>query len=491
MNLIAIAVLLITQVASMMHLERWLVPEVTFLKPGNFSAHVNANRTILIAFADLNDGNMRDTFLSAIRTATEKDYPVEFGVLSYHHDADTVFNMEPLADSPCFVFYKNGSPSRFEPFSPKHLLSDWLNEQLFAEPALQLITMEQIERVSRLKFAVLLVVQYEDLDQMRQFRLAVRHDLQTRYYFTNLLEANNLTSTGAYRTVLTVFRDFEDGSKSIATNEVLSEERIREFAGMFRRPSIHPFNRTFVDSIFTGNMTAFVWFRAANISRFWNDFGQFAFVNRNLIDIYTCWMGDNLCMILASLLGHNEPQTDVAYIIHNDASGFSKYKLRTIVTNETINVFLRDYLDGHLNKYVKSEKEPAPGEENGVLRKAVRGNINRLVFKAPKDVVVFVYGSRTNKYREEFGVFESIALSYLGDDSVSFLTYDFDMNEHDSIVVDRLPTILIYPLGDKMHPKIYKGKFVRGDVLDFYMQILSAKAKTGEAMAEEELNGEF
>ena len=264
---------------------------------------------------------------------------------------------------------------------------------------------------------------------------------------------------------------------------------MREFIGMFKTPAIHDFNGLFVENMFKKNMTALIWFRKNEVSPFWEDFHKFAFCNRHKIPIYTCWMDDNICMSLAIIVGLYKRDSDAIYILKNQSTNFSKFKMKYELTRESLQGFFDNFEGGFLSLFMKSETEKE--EKQGIIRKVVRTNFHKKVIQDSRDVVLVVYIEGDQQWVELWEIMEKIGLHFISDEKVVIYKLDFGKNEHDKILLKKFPGIQIFLGKQKYKPIIYLGKNSKVGILQFFMDFLSDKTSTEAALNEGNYEGEF
>jgi len=322
-------------------------------------------------------------------------------------------------------------------------------------------------------FSVILKFPEDDSKQLEILRELQETETEISIYYTNLdLSRTQKQITTNY--ALLINRNFDDGSKSMTTENLLSVEFVRQFIYMFKNPTIWPFDKEVVDKIYTGNTTALIYFTKERKEENFQSFTNFAFENRHRLRLYTCDFSDFLCENLAYSVGADVDSKEWVFILDNQGSGLKRYKFKSRFTSSNLSKFVDDFQSDLLSPFVKSEPEPV--ENEGIILKVVRNTFIRHVHKSKKNVVFLGY-SESDEWAAQEPIFERLAQKFTSDE-VLFVKMDASKNEHEKLYLTKVPEVLIYRKGLKDKPLIFLDKFDEEKLDEFFSEAFLTKTKT-------------
>lgn len=118
--------------------------------------------------------------------------------------------------------------------------------------------------------------------------------------------------------------------------------------------------------------------------------------------------------------------------------------------------FLRDYFDGNLKKYLKSE--PIPENNDGPVKVLVAENFDSIVNDEGKDVLIEFYAPWCGHCKSLEPKYKELGEKLINDPNIVIAKMDATANDVPSpYEVKGFPTIFFSPAGNKQSPKKYEG----------------------------------
>jgi len=136
--------------------------------------------------------------------------------------------------------------------------------------------------------------------------------------------------------------------------------------------------------------------------------------------------------------------------------------------------FVRDFLAGNLEPYLKSEPLPADGNA-GPLKVAVGKNFDEVVNDPERDVLIEFYAPWCGHCKSLAPKYEELAEKLKDEPGVTIAKMDATANDVPSTYgVRGFPTIFFAPKGSKTSPKKYEG----GREVDDFLKYIAKEATT-------------
>ncbi|PSC75237.1 disulfide isomerase-like 1-2 [Micractinium conductrix] len=158
-----------------------------------------------------------------------------------------------------------------------------------------------------------------------------------------------------------------------------------------------------------------------------------------------------------------KPTTDLVLLIDEPKSK-SKY-LKAEAKPSDVPEFLRQFQEGALEKWLKSEEVPA--ENDDPVKVIVAKNFEEEVLKSGKDVFIEFYAPWCGHCNALKPIWEELGKAYQGDDSIVIAKMDATANDipTDKMAVRGYPTLFFVKADGEVMP--YKGNRGKEDLLKF------------------------
>ena len=397
-------------------------------------------------------------------TSSGEDLPV---VLFNVDEESDIPERNDVKIVPSVVLFVNEKRLKFNGVIRAGALYDWGLKNILQQSNQELTTYEEIEKLSKMKFAVLIQFPRSDVSQSEAFFQTIDAEPNTAIFYTHLpLNQIEISLTSPYN--MLVYRTFDDGKKIMSSLNPFTVTDLRQFINMFKNPMIYEFDKDVVDLAYTGNTTFLIYFTKEFTHQRNATFRNFAFQNRHKINIYQCSFAEFLCMNFAFSIGHSEDETESVFIVKNEGKGLQRYKFKAAFEEQPLTKFVDNFGKDLLAPFSKSE--PEPDVNDGVILKVVRNTFTRKVLNSPRATVVIAY-NENEEWKELESLIENFAKKYTNN-VIDWVKFDASKNEHDNVYVTKLPQFFVYHKGNKNRPVVYLGKNKEKHLKKFFEEAL-------------------
>ncbi|TYI83408.1 hypothetical protein E1A91_D05G291000v1 [Gossypium mustelinum] len=309
--------------------------------------------------------------------------------------------------------------------------------------------------------------------------MALAEKLRSDYEFGHTLDAKYLPRGGSSVTgpVVRLFKPFDElfvdfKDFNVEALEKFVEESSIPLVTLFNNdPSNHPFVIKFYNSPLVKAMLF------ANLSNEGVDSFKSKF--REVAEQYK---GQGIGFLLGDLeasqaafqyFGVQESQVPLIIILENDGKKYLKPNLEA----DHIAPWVKDYKEGKVPPYVKSE--PIPVENNEPVKVVVADTFDDMVFKSGKNVLLEFYAPWCGHCQKLAPILEEVAVHYENDAKVLIAKLDATANDimDPNFDVRGYPTVYFRSADGNI--SAYEGERTKEDIIDFI-------EKNGEKTAHQE-----
>ncbi|KAK4276721.1 hypothetical protein QN277_014838 [Acacia crassicarpa] len=159
--------------------------------------------------------------------------------------------------------------------------------------------------------------------------------------------------------------------------------------------------------------------------------------------------------------GLKEDQVPLIIIQHNDGKKF----LKPNVEPDHVSAWLKDYKDGKIQPFKKSE--PIPEVNNEPVKVVVADSLDEIVFNSKKNVLLEFYAPWCGHCKKLAPILDEVAVSFQNDDNVVIAKLDATANDipSDTFDVQGYPTLYFRSSNGQISQ--YDGNRTKEDIIDF------------------------
>ncbi|KAF9682632.1 hypothetical protein SADUNF_Sadunf05G0129100 [Salix dunnii] len=308
---------------------------------------------------------------------------------------------------------------------------------------------------------------------------AVADKLRSDYEFAHTLDAKHLPrgESSVSGPLVRLFKPFDElfvDSKDFNVDalEKFIEESGAPIVTVFDdEPSNHPYIVKYFDSPLDKDSL----FRKSPSTQFLSPFlsgsGDSAdSIKTNFHEVAEQHKGDGLIFLLGDLeasqralqyYGLKEDQVPLLFI---ETTGGKKY-LKSNLESDHIAHWVKEYKEGRVPQFIKSEPIPEANEEP--VKVVVADSLDELVTKSGKNVLLEFYAPWCGHCQKLAPILEEIAVSYQSDADVLIAKLDATANDipSDTYDVEGFPTVYLRSASGKLVQ--YEGDRTKQDIIDF------------------------
>ncbi|KAI4375136.1 hypothetical protein MLD38_013042 [Melastoma candidum] len=177
--------------------------------------------------------------------------------------------------------------------------------------------------------------------------------------------------------------------------------------------------------------------------------------------------------------GLKEDQVPLIIVQTNDGK---KY-LKPNVKPEEIAAWVKDYKDGKVSQYKKSE--PIPQENNEPVKVVVAESLQDVVMSSDKNVLLEFYAPWCGHCKKLAPILDEVAISYENDANILIAKFDATTNDvpADHFDVKGYPTVYFKSASGNLLP--YDGDRTKDDIIDFIEKNRDKKGQQAETITKE------
>ncbi|XVF64543.1 hypothetical protein PTKIN_Ptkin09bG0177100 [Pterospermum kingtungense] len=297
--------------------------------------------------------------------------------------------------------------------------------------------------------------------------IALAEKLRSEYGFFHTLDAKHLprgesSVTGPvvrlFKPFDELFVDFKDFNVE-ALEKFVEESSIPLVTLFSSDPSTHPFVIKFYNS---PNEKAMLF---ANLSSDGVDS-----LKSKYREVAEQYKGQGISFLLGDVeasqgafqyFGVQESQVPMLIIQNNDGKKYLKANLEA----DHIAPWVKDYKEGKIPPYVKSE--PIPKENTEPVKVVVADSLEDMVFKSGKNVLLEFYAPWCGHCKKLAPILDEVAVHYEKDDAVLIAKLDATANDilDENFDVKGYPTVYFRSANGNIIP--YEGHRTQEDIIDF------------------------
>ena len=142
-----------------------------------------------------------------------------------------------------------------------------------------------------------------------------------------------------------------------------------------------------------------------------------------------------------------------------------KYKFTDSITVENLNNFAKEFLNGNLKTFIKSEPVPANNDEP--VKVLVGTTFTDLVINSTADVLVEFYAPWCGHCKSLAPIYDAVAAKLAKNKNIVLAKIDYTANEIKGVQIQGYPTLKFYPNGKKSSPVDFSGDKTDEGIINF------------------------
>ena len=428
---------------------------VSVLNDNNFEDFMAAHKQVMVKFFAPWCGHCKKMAIGYASLARNRDSDPDNEVVIAEVDATEspkTAEKYGIKGYPAMRFFSNGIPVEYTKDRTEKALEAWL-ETHTKELIEEVTSLDKLKTIEQSKLAVLLVLAKKSNKQLASLNALALNIDNVRFYYTYMDEAQSHLGLDP-QSSLVVFRNYDDGTKTLTMEDDISYETMRQFVESVRRPTVLEFNEETSQEIFGNKKTVVFLFTEDKTGPILEAFKKVAKSKKYVLVFSQSGISSGMGKKLGGFLGVTETSLNQVRLMTFEGGELTKYKLEN-VSEETLTQFLDDFNQGRLSKYLKSEK--AVEHDDSAVKTIVGDNFELLVLANDRYVLLEAHAPWCAHCKEMDPVYKELAQKVAGMKNLVIAKYDGTANEHPAFQVKGFPTIKLFKKGKKSEPVEFTG----------------------------------
>ncbi|EDW94574.1 protein disulfide-isomerase [Drosophila yakuba] len=452
----------------------------------NFKQLIADNEFVLVEFYAPWCGHCKalaPEYAKAAQQLAEKESPIKLAKVDATVEGELA-EQYAVRGYPTLKFFRSGAPVEYSGGRQAADIIAWVTKKT-GPPAKDLTSVADAEQFLK-DNEIAIIGFFKDLESEEAKTFTKAANALDSFVFGVSSNADVIAKYEAESNGVILFKPFDD-KKSVFEGE-LTEENLKKFAQVQSLPLIVEFNHESASKIFGGSIKSHLLFfvsrEAGHIEKYVDPLKEIAKQYRDDILFVTISSDEEDHTRIFEFFGMNKEEVPTIRLIKLEED-MAKYKPESNdLSAETIEAFLKKFLDGKLKQHLLSQELPEDWDKNPV-KVLVSSNFESVALDKSKSVLVEFYAPWCGHCKQLAPIYDQLAEKYKDNEDIVIAKMDSTANELESIKISSFPTIKYFRKEDN---KVIDFNLDR--TLDDFVKFLDANGEVADAEPVEETEEE-
>lgn len=449
------------------------------LNDNNFQEFITSNKYVLVLFYS-SDCQHSKKALEYYAKISEKlnTANLKLPVVTLNADeSPRTAGQYAIKAVPVLKFFAKTHPITYSSTSiTPNVVFEWIETILKNKFSDEIKSLEDLEEIEDLKIAVLLYLPKNDIDQLENFNFIGATFENIPFYYTfNEKHAKSLQIDTKYGFI--ILRKFDDGKKIFGGDEGLSLSIMNDFLKMFSTPVVDEYTPQLIESHRNNMNIAMIYFSNNNKDDHYSQFKDVCF-NRH-ISVFCVFANRDLhdTNQLMKDMGMDLDEERAVFLVHFKQPKNEVYKFENDFNFQNIDEFVMAFFQQKLNRFYKTQLTGVPEKQDTIMT-ITTANFDEIVMKSDFNVVLLVNSQTCHSCGEYKPILHDLVIGYASQGNFLVCQIDGELNDHEHLNFETIPSLFVYLIKDKTKPIEYKGNKNIEEVKAFVSKNLKVKLRS-------------
>ncbi|KAH8307447.1 hypothetical protein KR044_012582 [Drosophila immigrans] len=448
----------------------------------NFKQVIADNEFVLVEFYAPWCGHCKalaPEYAKAAQQLAEKESPIKLAKVDATVEGELA-EQYSVRGYPTLKFFRSGSPVEYNGGRQAADIISWVTKKT-GPPAKDLSSVDDAEQFLK-DNEIAIIGFFKDLESEEAKVFTKAANGLDSFVFGISSNADVIAKYEAKDNGVVLFKPFDE-KKSVFEGE-LNEENLKKFAQVQSLPLIVDFNHESAAKIFGGSIKSHLLFfvskDAGHIEAHVDPLKEIAKKYREDILFVTISSDEEDHTRIFEFFGMNKEEVPTIRLIKLEED-MAKYKPESSdLSAETIEAFLKKFLDGKLKQHLLSQELPEDWDKQPV-KVLVSSNFEDVALDKSKSVLVEFYAPWCGHCKQLAPIYDQLAEKYKDNADIVIAKMDSTANELENIKISSFPTIKYFRKEDN---KVIDFNLDR--TLEDFSKFLDANGEVADAEPAEE-----
>lgn len=423
------------------------------LTGANFTEFIESHPRVLAIFCTPWSSECK-TFHRELLALTRQEYKPELKLATIDTTTEITLAIKyKIKKHPTLLLIRGQHHLEYKGELTYPLITRWLTKNNH-EPLISIATDDELKKAQEADIAYILAVYKDDQKLYTAYEEVSNANFQVLFYITRLESAKKLVENPQDFNLIAV-RTFNEGQRSISSKTPFSKEEILKFLEATKQPYVLTISDETLDATTRKRKTTAVFLRPnTNSTALYKAFEGIAKEKIGRINYIQGMMQEEHAMKLARYLEVDELMEHVKIVeFHPDHERV--YSFARKATPENLRAWFKDYENGKLEVFDKSEEEPE--ENKGPVYKVVAKTWDDVIYDESKHVVVLLVSDHCRTCELMRRWIDDFISTHKIPPDFKFVEFNTSKNEHPDVSEAKTPNIMVYVRRKKRLPVLMKN----------------------------------